>query len=128
MKSERILKIFLWLVTFHSMVAGIILIEGTPEIFYFFGFTDQIGFFSVQAGVFHLVMGVAYLMTIYTLRKESVIIWFCITAKMMATVFLVLYFILFDPIWIVLVSGIGDFLMGLLMWMFFMNYKRSQHA
>ena len=40
--------------------------------------------------------------------------WLTIVAKAVATVFLLVYFVFMEPIWVVLASGIGDGLMCLL--------------
>ncbi len=128
MLPQRNLKILLWLIAIHSFVTGVLLIESTPEMLSYFGYTEGPGFFSTQGGVFHMVMVIAYLMTAYNLGKESMLIWFCITAKMMATAFLVLYFFLFEQIWVVLASGFGDFVMGVLLWIAFLKYKHYNNA
>ena len=112
MLAKRNLKILLWLIAIHSFIVAIVLIVSTPDIFRFFGFDAVSGFFSFQGGVFHLVMVVAYIMSAINLKQESLMVWFCIAAKMLATVFLVLYFFICEPIWVVLLSGLGDFLMG----------------
>jgi hypothetical protein len=128
MLAKRNLKILLWLIAIHSFVVAIVLIVSTPDIFRFFGFEGTSGFFSFQGGVFHLVMVIAYIMSAIALKQESLLVWFCIAAKMLATVFLVLYFFICKPIWVVLLSGLGDFIMGLLLWIFFRLYKKDSNA
>jgi hypothetical protein len=128
MVPEKALKILLWFIALHSFFTGVFLIVGSRDWFLFVGFPYHGGFFSVQGGVFHLVMVVAYLMTAYHLSSQHFLIWFCISAKFMATVFLALYYFLYEPIVIVLLSGIGDFLMGVLLFLFYIRYKQSNHA
>lgn len=128
MSANKLLKVFLWLVAIHSLFTGIFLITGSVEMFKFFGFPYHGGFFSVQGGVFHLVMVVAYLMTASNLGKNSLLIWFCISAKLMAAAFLILYFFLHEKIWIVLISGIGDLIMGVLIYTLNKMLKDRSHA
>jgi hypothetical protein len=128
MAPEKTLKTLLWLIALHSFFTGVFLVIGSRAWFLFVGFPYHGGFFSVQGGVFHLVMVVAYLMTAYHLPQQYFLIWFCISAKFMASVFLILYFVFYEPIVIVLLSGFGDFLMGLLLLLFYLQYKRLAHA
>jgi hypothetical protein len=128
MIAKRRLFILLWLIAIHSFIVGLILMAAPAEVFQFFGFSDMPGFFSVQAGVFHLVMVVAYMMCAYTLTRELKMIWFCVSAKFIATVYLLIYYFLAESVWVLLVSGILDFLMGLLLWMAFVHYKNSEHV
>jgi len=128
MTIEKSLKILLWLVAIHSLFTGIFLVTGTVEMFHFFGFHYHGGFFAVQGGVFHLVMVIAYMMTAYNLKKDGLLIWFCISAKVMAAVFLLLYFAIMEQTWIIFISGVLDLIMGLLLLLFFNRYKYQPHA
>ena len=60
--------------------------------------------------------------------KSDEIITFAIVAKFIATLFLLSYFFFKNPIWMVLISGIGDFLMGVVLLVIFHNYKKNIHA
>lgn len=122
------MMILLWLIAIHSFIIGVMMISGTLDVFKFFGFPYHGGFFTIQAGVFHLVLAMGYLMTAYNLNKQSLLIWFCISAKLMAAVFLLLYFAVFEPIWMILISGAVDLLMGLLLLQAYNRFKRSSYA
>jgi hypothetical protein len=78
----------------------------TPAQLSFFGFDINEKFFSTQGGVFHMVLSVAYIMGAENIGKSD--------QK--------------NPIWMVLISGIADFLMGLVLLITFLNYKKKIHA
>ena len=82
--------------------------------FTFFGFqpyTER--FFPVQGGVFHIVMAVAYALAARSHGQNNALISFIVAAKLMATVFLLSYFVFVDPIWMLLLSASGDGALGL---------------
>ena len=61
MRTDRILKILLFLMSIHSMCVGIALIVTPVEMFSFFGYTPVTEkFFPVQGGVFHIIMSFVY--------------------------------------------------------------------
>lgn len=112
----KYLKIFLWLVALHSFCVGLGLMLIPLEYFDFFGFGEYQGnFFKIQAGVFHLMMVIAYVFAALDPAKYRVMILFSILAKFSATLFLISYSIFDEAIWMVIVSGIADFLMGLIL-------------
>ena len=116
----KLLKVFLWLVALHSFCVGLGLMLIPLEYYDIFGFADYQGnFFKIQAGVFHLVMVMAYVMAALDPVKNRMMIVFSMLAKFTATIFLLSYAILGDMIWMVIVSGIADFLMGLILLAFF---------
>ena len=114
----RLLKVYLILVAAHSFCVGIGMIFIPLENYGFFGFEGYQGnFFKIQAGVFHLVLVGAYFRAAMNPVQNRLLIIFSIFAKYTATVFLLLYAIFIDMIWMVLASGIFDLIMGLiLMW------------
>ncbi len=126
--SPNLLKALLLLIAIHSIIAGILLILLSPEQLSFFGFDTQEKFFSTQGGVFHLVMSIAYVMGAFAISKSDQMITFAIIAKFMATIFLLSYFFFKNSIWVVLVSGVGDFLMGVVLLMVFQNFRKKQYA
>ena len=118
----RYLRIFLWLVAIHSFCVGLGLMLIPLEYYDIFGFGNYHGnFFKIQAGVFHLVMVLAYLFAAMDPVKHRVMIIFSILAKFTATIFLLGYSFFGDMIWMVLVSGIADFLMGLILLFFYLK-------
>jgi hypothetical protein len=112
---EGRLRLFLWLVALHSFVVGILLIVLPARAFPAFGY-GPIGdaFFKVQGGVFHLVMVFGYAGGARRPADNQPLIVFAIAAKGLATLFLLSYFIFADRLLVVLLSGIGDGVMGAL--------------
>jgi hypothetical protein len=125
--SERRVSLFLWLVAVHSFGVSIGMIAAPRELISFFGFAAEGElFFRVQAGVFHIVMVYVYIMAAYHLDARVILL--AVAAKFTATIFLVTYYILVDPIITVLLSGILDGLMGLVIIVFFIAWRRSASA
>lgn len=115
-RSLKLMKIFLILVTIHSFCVGMGLILIPLDYFDLFGFSGYSGnFFKIQAGVFHIVLCGAYFSAARDPFGNRVMIRFSIFAKMMATVFLLSYALIIDGVWMVLASGMFDFLMGLVL-------------
>ena len=112
----KLLKVYLFLVATHSFCVGVGLIAIPLEYYGFFGFEGYHGnFFKIQAGVFHFVVGGAYILAALNPAKNRSLILFSIFTKLTATGFLLSYAIFAEMIWMVLVSGIFDFLMGLIL-------------
>ena len=116
----KLLRIFLSLVALHTCCVGVGLIVIPLEYYDFFGFEGYQGiFFKVQAGVFHIVMCGAYIPAAIDPVGNRILIRFSIFAKFAATIFLFSYAFLVQMVWMVLVSGIADFLMGLILVWFY---------
>jgi len=120
------LEWLLYLVSFHSFFVGLALIAHPAPVMIFFGYSPITEhFFPVQGGVFHIIMAVGYYLGARDMKKHSCLIVFAIIIKAFATVFLFTYFIFFDPIYMILLSGIGDGLMALLVYWAFKTAKLS---
>ncbi len=105
---------FMYLVALHSFIAGIGLMFLPSDLFTKLGYSAiSERFFTVQGGVFHIVMCIGYLMVAFRREKYEGVIYFSVTAKFIATFFLITYSIFIDWIWVVFLSGIFDFLIGL---------------
>ena len=125
--SPKLLKIFLILVAIHSFCVGLGMILIPLDYFDLFGFFGYSGhFFKIQAGVFHIVMCGAYVLAAHEPVRNQIMIRFAIFAKMMATVFLVSYALFIDMVWMVMASGIFDFLMGLVLIWFLKGLKTRE--
>ncbi len=112
---KKLFRIFLILVAIHSFCVGIGLIVIPLEYFGFFGFDGYQGiFFKIQGGVFHVVMCGAYIPAAMDPAGNRNLVRFSIFAKFTATVFLLSYAWFVEMVWMVLVSGIMDFLMGMI--------------
>lgn len=127
LRSLKLLKIYLILVAIHSFCVGLGLILIPLEFFDLFGFFEYSGnFFKIQAGVFHIVMCGAYVSAARDPVGNRLMISFSIFAKMIATVFLISYAVLINMAWIVLASGIFDFVMGLVLIWFLKGLKDTR--
>jgi Na+-driven multidrug efflux pump len=112
-KPDKALSVFLWLVALHSLLVGIGLIFLPSSFFEFLGFQKTFDrFFSTQGGVFHIAMSVGYAMAAKDLSKYKQLIVFTIIIKFIATVFLLSYFFVVSQQWLIITSGISDFVMG----------------
>jgi hypothetical protein len=116
---SRMLSLFLLLVAIHSIVVGICLIVSPVSFIEFLGFPMKEKFYAVQGGVFHLVVSVAYLMAARDIRAGRSLVIYSFTAKFMATVFLFTYYFAVNPILLVLLSGIGDMVMGVVIYLLY---------
>jgi hypothetical protein len=123
---QRILEIFLWLVALHSFLVGITLMVTPASVFIYFGYAPiNEKFFPVQGGVFHIVLSIAYLMAARDVIGQGRMVMLTISAKIVATVFLFTYYFLIAQIWIVLVSGLVDGIMGITVWYLYSRLLRS---
>ena len=117
-------SLVMWLISIHSFIVGVALIASSPELLELFGYKlINERFFSVQGGVFHIVMCVGYSMAAINPLRFDGIIFLSIFAKFMATAFLIIYSIFCDWILVVFLSGIGDFLIGLAIFYFYKKFK-----
>jgi hypothetical protein len=124
---RRRLSLLLILVAIHSFCVGVGLIIRPAELMQLFGFGECYErFFPTQGGVFHIVMVVAYLMAAYDVDENHSLIIFSIIVKIMATVFLFIYFIAVEQIWLVLMSGFSDGLMGMAIYVALLLYLKSK--
>lgn len=122
-------SLLMWLVALHSLVVGLALMFMPAEFFslYFDYRPISERFFSVQAGVFHIVLSIGYALTAIDWKRYQGIIILSITAKFIATVFLFCYSIFVAWIPVVFLSGVGDLLMGLaIVWAYQKNKTQSR--
>ena len=121
---NKYLSYFLFLIGIHSFAVGVGLLFISPSVLNFFGLVDyKESFFQAQGGVFHIAMSVAYVMAGLNIEKSIRLIQFIIAVKFLAFVFLIMYFLFVLSAWLILLSGIGDGLMGLIV---FILYQRSE--
>jgi len=124
-KPDTHMKIFLWLIAVHSFLVGIALILFPPSYLEFFGFSNyQYSFFQAQGGVFHLVMSVAYLMAIKYMYKSPGLIVFSISAKFIATLFLLIYYLFLEHSWMIIMSAFGDAAMAILLYVLYNRFRK----
>ena len=126
--NTSLLRLFLWLIAAHSFITGLMLIVLPSESLAFFGFEIIEKFFSTQGGVFHIVMGIAYVLAAENLGRSDLVIYFSISAKFIASIFLFSYFFFQNLIWVVAFSGAGDLIMGIILLVLFIYYKKELNA
>ena len=119
----KLLSTVLWLVALHSIAIGFALIAQPAPLMKLSGFSSECErFFPAQGGVFHILMAVAYVLGATNIEKYHYLIIFSIIVKALATIFLVVYCFGVEFKWIVLLSGIGDGVMGLIIFIALQNY------
>ena len=123
--ASRILKIYLVLVALHSFCVGIGLIFLPASQMTLMGFNISENFFPDQGGVFHIIMSIAYILPVIDVKKYYSFIFFTIIVKFIATLFLFIYYLFINPILMVLISGIFDFLIGLVLLIIYNWYKKT---
>lgn len=112
--NGKYFKVVLLLTSLHTLCIGIALVVLPNNIMELFGFTELWGrFFRTQGGVFHLVMAMGYFIAAMDIPNNPKFIQYIILVKFCATVFLVIYYLFVEAIIVVLLSGIVDFLIGL---------------
>ncbi|MGA3015152.1 MAG: hypothetical protein ABSD71_14080 [Bacteroidales bacterium] len=124
-RYDLILKWILWLVAIHSICFGISLVILPIPVIELFGFHLTEKFFADQGGVFHLVVAVAYIWAAIDLKNSFKMIVLSCTAKYVATVFLLSYFFFVDHKFMVIFSGIADFLMGFTIMVLYILYRKQ---
>jgi len=119
----KLLSTVLWLVALHSIAIGLALIAQPALLMKLSGFSSECErFFPAQGGVFHILMAVAYVLGATNIEKYHYLIVFSIIVKALATLFLVVYCFGVEFKWIVLLSGLGDGVMGLIIFIALQNY------
>ena len=127
-KPVKVTQVFMTLVTLHSFIVGLLLLIIPYEYLSIFGFREiDHNFFQAQGAVFHFVMCIAYFMVILNPHKNQNLMLFSFYAKMTATVFLLIYFFFVTEVITVLLSGIGDFLMGLIILFLYRFLQKPIH-
>lgn len=124
---DKLHSTVLVLVAIHTLAFGLTLIAQPAVLMDFAGFNpDCDHFFPAQGGVFHLLMFVVYLMGATHIEKYHLFIVFSIFVKAVATFFLMMYCFIAEFKWVIFLSGIGDGVMGLMIFLVFQHYLRSK--
>jgi hypothetical protein len=121
--SEAHEKLLVRLIALHSVIVGTMFLLAPDWTMKFAGWQSiSPVFFAYQAGIFHVVLAVAYLLEYRQYRGVSILV----TAKVIAFVFLITATII-DPIpWAVWTSGIIDGIMALVVWWVHRKVTRSE--
>lgn len=128
LKVDKLLSVFLLLVTFHSIVVGLGLILLPSSIFQYLGFNPTFDrFFSTQGGVFHIAMSFCYGLAAINTKKFEYLIVFTIIVKFIATIFLTAYYFLITDNLIIILSGVTDFLTAFIVIMLYKKLRRFNY-
>ena len=128
-KVEKAISVFLWLVALHSFIVGICLIFLPSSVFEFLGFNPSFDrFFSTQGGVFHIIMSVCYSMGAYDIKKYLALIVFSFIVKFIASIFLLLYFILISSQLLIILSCISDLAMGIIIFLLYSKLGKQYYS
>ncbi len=120
------LPFLLSLISIHSFLVGVGLIIFPGELMEYIGFQFvHEKFFQVQGGVFHIVLSICYILPVISYHNFKSLVIFSIIAKISATVFLFIYFLFFDSILCVLLSGFGDCTMAVLLLYVYHNRQKK---
>ncbi len=122
------LSFVLTLVSIHSFLVGVGLILFPGELIEYVGFQFvHEKFFQTQAGVFHIILSIGYILPVINYNNFKNLVIFSIIVKIIAALFLFIYFLFFDSIVCVLLSGCGDCAMAvLLLYVYHNKQKRDE--
>ena len=119
------LSILLWLMAVHSFLVGTGLIIQVPKLMELFGFHSvHEHFFPAQGGIFHIVMAFGYALAASDSVRFRCLILFFIFVKAVATLFLLFYFVFIDGILAILISGIGDGVFCVILYLSSISYDK----
>ncbi len=118
-------RLLIFLIALHSCIVGAMFLAAPDWTMKFAGWQSiSPPFFAYQAGIFHFVLAVAYLLEYHRYRGVSILI----AAKTIAFFFLITATII-DPIpWAVWTSGILDGLMAVVVWWVHRNVVRGEES
>jgi hypothetical protein len=125
-KKRHRLFIVLSLISLHSFLVGIGLILFPGELMEYLGFHFvNERFFQVQAGIFHIILSICYILPLLKYDNFKSLVIFFIAVKILATLFLFIYFLFFDSILCVLLSGFGDCAMAILLLYIYFDQQKE---
>lgn len=121
------LQFVLGLAAVHSAAVGLGLILHPAPVLAWLGYAPvNEPFFPTQGGVFHLVMALGYGMSARNLERFRCLAVFAVVVKIIATIFLLVYWLFVSSLPIVLLSGIGDGLLAAALGWFYVSWRRQQ--
>jgi hypothetical protein len=113
--EKVVIPLLFWLIALHSFIVGITLIFHPSEIKNTFSYKSMSeNFFPIQGGVFFVLMAVLYALVALQWYQLRYLIYFSLTVKCMASIFLFSYYLFVEPIILVLICGFVDFSMAIL--------------
>jgi hypothetical protein len=120
------LSIVLSFIAVHSFLVGVGLILFPGQLMEYMGFKlVNERFFQSQAGVFHIILSVCYILPLFNYNNFKSLVIFSIVVKISATLFLLIYFLFFDSILCLLLSGLADCTMAILLLYVYHNKQKE---
>ena len=127
-KIEKLLSIFLWIVSLHSFGVGIGLILLPASTFEYLGFLiPSERFFPSQGGVFHITMTICYALAAYDKKRFESLITFSVIVKLIATLFLLVYFLFISSQLLIIISAFTDLAMGIIIWLLYYRLSKESY-
>ncbi|MCK9994973.1 MAG: hypothetical protein KAH56_01695 [Candidatus Krumholzibacteria bacterium] len=124
-----VLRFWLWSLALHSVAVGLGLIWHPAALLGKLGYIPcSEPFFPVQGGVFHIVMAVGYSMAAWDPLRFRCLVVFAIVVKVLATIFLIIYWIMNLSLQVVLLSGLADGAMALVLVVLYRRWCMTQLA
>ncbi|MCK5544947.1 MAG: hypothetical protein KAI35_07000 [Desulfobulbaceae bacterium] len=119
------LQFFLWCAAVQSLVVGFVLLSQPYFLAKFLGVASSVGyFFWAQGGVFHIILSFLYHIAARDLDEQGSMVIFSIIVKVVATIFLLVYFFFVDSILLALFAGIGEGLLGAMILFSYLSYRK----
>jgi len=113
-RRPQLLQLVLYGIALHSFLTGIGLLLQPDFLIAWGGWAEVTEpFFPAQGGIFHILMALLYAKAARPGPERQWLLSFIVIVKITAAVFLLGYFFLVHPIWVVLVSGVLDGAMAL---------------
>lgn len=110
------------IIAIYSFVAGSVLILLPKNLMSSFGLGDaSVCFYSIQSGVMLCILAIGYLMIGLKYVNDQGMVLLALVIKFIGAIFLfICYFVIIEA-WILLVSSMVDFIMGLAIFWHYMN-------
>ena len=119
------LQFFLWCAAGQSLMVGFVLLSQPALIIKLLGSGSFPGyFFWAQGGVFHIILSFLFHIAARNVDSQNLMVIFSIIVKVVATIFLLVYFFFVDSILLALLAGIGEGVLGVLILFSYIFYRK----
>ncbi|MEA2082664.1 MAG: hypothetical protein U9O82_00165 [Thermodesulfobacteriota bacterium] len=120
------LQFFLWCAAVQALVVGFVLLSQPAFVMKLLGGSSSLGyFFWAQGGVFHIILSFLFHIAARDVDGQSSMVIFSIIVKVVATIFLLVYFFFVDSILLALLAGIGEGVLGGLILCSYIFYRKT---
>jgi len=113
----------------HSVAVGLGLIWHPAALLGQMGYAPcSEPFFPTQGGVFHIVMAVGYSLAAWDLLRFRCLVVFAIVVKVLATIFLITYWLINPSLQVILLSGLADGVMAGVLTVLYRRWSMTRPA